>query len=350
MRQSIAELNQALATQPSVRAILHVQVEVCERRTTKGEGKPYYELGINDGSAPAMTMRIWSDHPAFTFCLGINSSADLKARAHPFVAVEGTFSKSNFGPESKDCVLRNLTAEEAAAALAGSPERAEKIEGLFNAMKEMVESFSDPLLKDLCVRLLATYGAQIKRAAAARGNHHARRGGLVEHTVMMMRGADALCAVYTHLDRSLLIAGALWHDIGKIVENQYEPDGFGMPFTVRSELYGHIAIGMQILGMLWRMMCEKQAEWVPGSREQFRIDCVAHMILSHHGEKAFGSPIEPAFPEAQVLHYLDQIDAKLEMMRGCYETAKPIGEMIFERTWPLPRNLVKVDKPMTNDQ
>ena len=160
----------------------------------------------------------------------------------------------------------------------------------------------------------------------------------------MMRVAVALCPLYPQLNLDLLLAGILFHDSGKLWENHLPEDGFTMGFDERGELMGHISIGLELVNSLWRKLQteEKARVWenlVPSS-EDCRLHLL-HLIASHHGDMQFGSPVYPKTPEAMTLHYIDNLDARLEMFAAGYLTAKPIAERIFDRVRPLPGNLVK---------
>src|SRR5204863_8073579 len=130
-------------------------------------------------------------------------------------------------------------------------------------------------------------------------NHHARRGGLVEHVAQMLRAATALSDAYPQLNRDLLAAGVLFHDAGKLWENGLPPDGFVMPFDERGELLGHIAIGIELVNALWRKLLGTAealgwSELQPIS-EDVRLHLL-HLIAAHHGELQFGSPVPPKTP------------------------------------------------------
>jgi 3'-5' exoribonuclease len=195
----------------------------------------------------------------------------------------------------------------------------------------------------LCELFIQKFGERFRRTAAARKNHHARRGGLVEHVAQMMRNAGAVCSVYPQLNEDLMIAGVLFHDCGKLWENAYADNSFTMPYTLSGEMLGHIPTGMELVNKLWRELLdapESQA-WLhlePPS-EMVRLHLL-HLIGSHHGEYAFGAPVLPKTPEAVALHHIDNIDAKLEMFRRGYETGTELGAGIFERVFPLAANLV----------
>ena len=106
---------------------------------------------------------------------------------------------------------------------------------------------------------------------------------------------------------------------------------------------GHISIGLELVNSFWRKVSADNGDsWrnlTPAS-EDVRLHLL-HLIGAHHGEKAFGSPVDPKTPEAMALHYIDNLDARLEMFAAGYTTAKPLAARIFDRVRPLPGNLVK---------
>ena len=122
-----------------------------------------------------------------------------------------------------------------------------------------MRAIADPRLRALGEAFLAEYGDRFKRTAGARSYHHARRGGLVEHTAQMMRAAIALVPLYPQLNLDLLIAGILFHDSGKLWENHLPEDGFTMGFDERGELMGHISIGIELVNSLWRKLQSSDA-------------------------------------------------------------------------------------------
>jgi len=160
----------------------------------------------------------------------------------------------------------------------------------------------------------------------------------------MMRVTIAIAPLYPDLNLDLLIAGVLFHDSGKLWENYLPDSGFTMGYDERGELIGHISIGLELVNSLWRKIQteENQRAWsnlVPAS-EDVRMHLL-HLIGAHHGEPQFGSPVSPKTPEAMVLNYIDNIDARMEMFTAGYLIAKPLAERIYDRVRPLPGNLVK---------
>jgi 3'-5' exoribonuclease len=315
-------------------AAVHGQVEALTKKETR-EGKPFWELTLADAEAK-LTLRAWSDAPAFALCEGLAVGTFLEATGE-FV------HNGSFGLDAKRWNGRELSADERDALLAGSPELREKQATDFAFLEQSVAAISDPRLQGLAQLFLAEYGPRFRRAAAARGNHHARRGGLVEHVAQMMRSALAIASAYPLLNRDLLAAGVLFHDSGKLWENSLPADGFVMPFDERGEMLGHITIGIELVNTLWRKLLATPeaasfAALQPAS-EDVRLHLL-HLLASHHGELQFGSPVVPKTPEAWALHYVDNLDAKMEMMTAAYATSRQLAPHIQERVWPLPGNLV----------
>jgi len=181
------------------------------------------------------------------------------------------------------------------------------VAGLSNGdVKRLLNSFLDD--PDIAVRY--------KFAPAAKSIHHAYRSGLLEHVLSLAGLAKAVAGHYKALDLNLLIAGVVLHDIGKIYELSFER-AFG--YTAEGQLLGHIAIAI-------RMLTDKFRE-LPDFPVALRT-LIEHMVLSHHGKYEFGSPRLPIFPEALVLHYLDDLDSKVECMRVLV-AKEPLAEGLF---------------------
>ncbi len=319
----------------SVSARVHVQVSAAEAKATR-EGKPYCELVLAD-ACDRMTLRVWSDHPEYKACDSLQAS--------DFIEVSGDFVQHHqFGLEANRWKTRRLTSEETSDLLAGPPELRAKQSVDWNYMLARVRALGDPRLRALCEAFIAEWGDRFKRTAGARSYHHARRGGLVEHTAQMMRLAEQIAPLYPQLNLDLLTAGILFHDSGKLWENHLPETGFTMGFDERGELMGHISIGLELVNSLWRKLqtspeSESWSKVTPAS-EDVRLHLL-HLIGAHHGEPQFGSPVSPKTPEAMALNYIDNLDARLEMFAAGYLVAKPIAERIFDRVRPLPGNLVK---------
>lgn len=333
---SIRELKQQAATEPGA-MVVHSQLESSLKKTTKA-GDPFYELKFAD-AGDVLILRVWSNSPMFPSC--------EQLQAKQFYEIAGEFGIGNDGKsiDARSWKARGLDEDETAQVLAGSDELRGKQDTDYQFIENAIGKIVDPRLKALCSRFLQTYGERMRRTAAARRNHHARRGGLVEHVAQMMRTAIQISEAYELLNRDLLVSGVLFHDVGKLWENAYAKNGFTMAYTEVSELIGHIPLGMEIVNKLWREiisdnnLADSWRDLEPHS-EKVRLHLL-HLIASHHGEIAFGSPVVPKTPEAQVLHYVDNIDAKMEMFEQRYVTSEKLAENIYKKEWPLEGNLVQ---------
>jgi 3'-5' exoribonuclease len=243
-----------------------------------------------------------------------------------------------------------LKPAEGEAFFAGGEERRAQIEGHWDFCLQRAQGMKDLRLRWICVRAFEKFPEKWKRAAAARKNHHARRGGLLDHTAQMLKVAKVLAPLYPEVDGDLLAAGVIFHDLGKLWENDTGEKGFGSVASRRGELIGHISLGIEVANSLWRegeaVEGKSWSEMKPASDEL--RDHLLHLIASHHGTKEFGSPVAPKTPEAFLLHHIDNMDARIEMLRLSYARGKEEGVGLLEAhrplegplPWPLNGNVV----------
>jgi 3'-5' exoribonuclease len=198
-------------------------------------------------------------------------------------------------------------------------------------LRGVVASVQEPHLHALLDAFLADERIvpRLMRAPAAKFIHHAYLGGLLEHVLSMCKLCRLVAGHYAGVDLDLLLAGAVLHDIGKIHELSYERS-FG--YTSEGQLLGHITIGL-------RMIEEKLAQ-MPEFPPRLRA-LLEHLVLSHHGALEFGSPKVPLFPEALLLHYLDDLDAKMECMRALVEHDRQVEGHWTSYSNPLERVVLK---------
>src|SRR6266516_820989 len=330
---TLSEIRRA-AQNGAVPARVHVQVESAAARLTR-EQQPYCELVLAD-ACDRMTLRVWSDHPAYKTCSALTTEN--------FIELSGDFCRhSQYGLEARKWTVRPLIEQEKSELLQGPADLRAKQNQDWHFILETTGKIGDPRLRTLCDAFLKEWGERFRRTAAARKYHHARRGGLVEHTAQMMRIASEIAPLYPQLNLDLLVAGILFHDSGKLWENQFSETGFVMDYDELGELVGHISIGLEVVNSLWRKLSTDNADmWKSYSppSEDVRLHLL-HLIGAHHGQKELGSPVEPKTPEAMTLHYIDNLDSKLEMFSAGYTTAQPLAPRIFDRVHPLPGTLVK---------
>jgi 3'-5' exoribonuclease len=317
-----------------LRAAAIVQVQSRALKQTK-DNKPYCELGFADTTGHCL-LKIWSNAPEFAAAEQLTEGSIL--------CVEAEWTRNAFGLNSRNLTWQPASDEAIASFFIGDPELREKQERDYGAIVDYCESIRDPRLRALCGNFLEQLGARFRRTAAARRNHHARRGGLVEHVAQMMRSTAVLVEVYPELNRDLLMAGVLFHDCGKLWENAYPEQGFSQIHSLHGEMLGHIPMGIELVNKLWRDVMETAeadgwSELLPPC-EEVRLHLL-HLVGSHHGQYEFGSPVLPRTPEAFALHYIDNLDAKLEMLRETYQTSQEIAPGVYDRVFPLPTSLVR---------
>src|SRR3954452_15544693 len=246
----LSEVRRA-AQSGSLPARVHVQVDNATPKFTR-EGKQYCELSLA-AACDRMTLRVWGDHPAYKACSALANG--------DFIEIHGEFQQhTQFGLEANKWTVRPLSDQERNELLRGPPELRTKQANDWSFIKETCAHIGDPRLRALCDSFLAEWGDRFRRTAAARSYHHARRGGLVEHTAQMMRLARAIAPLYPELNLDLLVAGIPFHDSGKLWENQLPENGFVMSYDELGELMGHISIGLELVNALWRRLSVEKAE------------------------------------------------------------------------------------------
>lgn len=207
-------------------------------------------------------------------------------------------------------------------------------------LRETAASIGNPHLKALVGRFLEDEEIlrRYQRAPAAKYIHHAYLGGLLEHVLSLCRLCRLAAQHYPALDLDLLLAGAILHDVGKIYELAFDRS-FG--YSSEGQLVGHIAIGLRLI--------EQKLRGLPDFPDRLRL-LVEHLVISHHGSLEFGSPKLPLFPEALVLHYLDDLDAKMDCMRSILEHDRQVEGHWTSYNTSLERVLLKKWKYLAEGQ
>jgi 3'-5' exoribonuclease len=189
------------------------------------------------------------------------------------------------------------------------PKTTKNIDELWLTLAGFVASFQNPHLKSLLQAFMSDpeIAAAYRNAPAAKTLHHAYIGGLLDHVVSLFRSCDLVSRNYPQVNRDLLLTGAFLHDIGKIHELAYNRS---FSSTTRGQLLGHMIIELEML--------QAKLAMVPDFPVELKT-LLEHLIISHHGQYEFGSPKLPMFPEALLLHYMDDLDSKMEAMRAQFE-------------------------------
>ncbi|MGA8761309.1 MAG: OB-fold nucleic acid binding domain-containing protein [Candidatus Sulfotelmatobacter sp.] len=189
------------------------------------------------------------------------------------------------------------------------PKTTKDVGKLWQDLTDLVAQFQNPYLKSLVQAFMSDpqIAAAYRNAPAAKTLHHAYIGGLLDHVVSLCSSCYLICQNYPQVNRDLLLTGVFLHDIGKIHELTYNRS---FSYTTRGQLLGHMVIELEML--------QAKIALVPGFPSELKT-LVEHLIISHHGQYEFGSPKLPMFPEALMLHYLDDLDSKMEAMRAHFE-------------------------------
>jgi 3'-5' exoribonuclease len=317
---TVTELKRSLGEGAgAVEALIHGQLAQARADETSTR-KPYYRLRLVDAS-DGLDVNAWSDTSAFASIQGeiVHEGA--------YVELQGVFSKTDRGLNTQGLTIRVLTAEEKAALLNGSPERCAELDQWEAELDAAIEAMSDPLLRTLATKVFAKMRARFKRAAAAFKVHHARRGGLLEHTASMVRLAKALGGCFPDANLDLIVFGIIVHDGGKIIECDVD-DGFAVQASLTGALVGHIALSTLIVSTTLLEITQADKTLLAGrSFDEVRAH-ILHVILAHHGSHEHGSPVEPQTLEALIVHSIDTLDARAEMMRAAFLAADPESQLI----------------------
>lgn len=282
-------------------------------RSETRAGKPFLILTIMDNSGE-LGGRLWESTESQEEICRPGSIVRMSGTAQPYKGVRQLKIDSVSRPDHE--VDRSLFLPSAPISTGVMLEELQKL------IKKVREPFLYKLL-DFFFNDPA-FIERFKKAPAAKNMHHAYYSGLLEHTLAVARLAESISPRYDSVDESLLMAGAILHDIGKTVELDFE--SYPFDYTNRGRLVGHLVLGAE--------MVQSATEQLPGFPEELSI-MVQHLILSHHGKYEFGSPALPMILEAFILNLIDDLDAKanyLERLSGECETEDQYQWSAFQRT------------------
>jgi len=295
---------------------------VSKARATTRDGKPYFRVQFRDSDVTATSM-VWSDTTWFEDCESNWAEGE-------FYKIRARYDESKYGPQLDIDRIRPVIDEDKADGFDPSLyflRSRFSSEEMFQELTEIAgEQIEEVPLRNLVLDILTQYENQVKTIAAASKNHHAFTGGFLEHVLSVTRTASYLADKYTAyyqkmqppLNKSLVVAGAILHDIGKLTELEYKPHASS--YTPAGLLIGHILLGRDLV----RAHATKIEDLNPETL--LRLE---HMIVSHQNLPEWGSPIAPHTPEALLVHYADDIDAKFHMMATMLENVLPSNEDEF---------------------
>ena len=282
---------------------------------TGSNGKQYLDLMLGDKTGE-ITGKKWDVSEA-------EQPALLEIKEKDIVKIKGVVTEWTGQLQLRVQRIRMAALEDEqimADYVKAAPENPEE---MYRFILSAAESFSDDDLKKLCVKALNDNREKLLYYPAASKNHHAQLGGLLYHTKRMLMTGEKVCQVYDTLNKDLVLCGVILHDMEKLTEILAEEDGIASGYSFEGQMLGHIIQGIKVV--------DKMAMELDVPREKAIM--VEHMILSHHYEPEYGSPKKPLFPEAELLHYLDIIDARLFDMQTALDATEPGG--FSDRIWTL---------------
>ena len=276
-----------------------------EELTTK-DGKPYFRVGFRDAGRE-VNFPLWNDTPWATACRE-------QWQVGMFFKLRAQYRETNYGPQLEIRKIRPIneddTAEGFDPAMCLPASRFDPKE-MFDSLVELVQqSIDERPLAEFVLALLEQYRERLLTIPAAKFNHHAHVGGYLEHVLSVSRTCAYLADKYAEmypdmqppLRKSLVVAGGILHDIGKIRELKETPTG--AEYTPAGSLIGHILQGRDIIR-------EMAAKHPLDDETLLRLE---HIIVSHQRLPEWGSPKPPMTPEALLVHFADDCDAKFQMM------------------------------------
>jgi 3'-5' exoribonuclease len=306
---------------------------VAKDKGTTRDQKPYYRLSFRDPNRTATAM-IWHDAGWFDDC-------DQTWKPGQFFKVRGRYIENKYGSQIELEQIRPVKDEDAAHGFDPSEffetSRRDPVQ-MFAELMEIAEEIEEQPLRELVTSILKPHEEQLLKWPAASKNHHAFSGGFLEHVLSVTRTAVWLTDKYRQeypaldppLSKDLMIAGAILHDIGKLRELSHTPPITN--YTPSGKLIGHILLG--------RDMVRDAARDVENLNPETLLR-LEHIIVSHQNLPEWGSPIAPHTPEALLIHYADDIDAKFQMMAAALSEQPGDDESFTSRNNPLRRTIFR---------
>ncbi|MEJ9211489.1 3'-5' exoribonuclease YhaM [Bacillus smithii] len=276
-------------------------------KSTAVNGKPYLNLILQDKSGE-IEAKLWD----------ATEQDEKQYRAETIVKVLGDIQNYRGRNQLRIRQIRPASENEGVKIqdfVMSAPMPSDEMEEIIT---QFIFELKNPNIQRITRYLLKKYSEPFYQYPAATKNHHEFVSGLAYHVVSMLKLAKAIADLYPSLNRDLLYAGVILHDLGKVIELS---GPVATTYTPEGNLLGHITIMINEIA--------KAAEELGIEGEEVFI--LQHIVLSHHGKPEWGSPKPPLIKEAEILHYIDNIDAKMNMLDRALEKTKPgeFSERIF---------------------
>lgn len=281
-------------------------------RKTNVKGAPYLDMMLCDKKGE-ISAKLW-DYSEITH--GAYEAGDL-------IKVRATVTQFNGADQLRVEKIRKVTLTDGVNISDFVPTAEYSGEMMLGTIMNVIASVEDEELKTLTYALVKDREKDILTWPAAFKLHHAIRGGLLYHTLSILKLAEGVVKLYPSVDKDLLYCGIIVHDLCKIDEFDLNPAGLVSAYSVKGELIGHLVMGA--------MKIEQKALELGISSEKAML--LEHMVISHHGQPDFGAAVRPMFLEAEILSQLDTLDATVYEITSAVSDVKQ-GEFTG-RMWAL---------------
>lgn len=282
-----------------------------EKKVT-AKGKDYLDLTLSDKDGE-ISAKYWD----------YNESVQGQFPAETLVKVRGTISQYNGADQFRVERIRKATDADDVNMADFVRSASYSGEYMYAQLSECVNGFSDADFKKLVSYMLEQNKEKLLYWPAAYRLHHALRGGLLMHTLSIVRLCEGVCKAYPFVNRDLLLSGAILHDIAKLSEFVVGDTGIASGYSVEGNLIGHLVMGARMVDEAAKALA------IPAEKSML----LQHMVLSHHGEPDFGAAVRPLFLEAELLSELDLMDARVYQI---HDATAPLQKGAFtNRMWAL---------------
>lgn len=285
-------------------------VKTCDKKTAKN-GSVFLDLHLADKSGE-INAKMW-DFREGAFLPEPNS----------IVKIRGVISEYNGTPQLRIDRIRAKWDNDNVDMSDIIPSADYSGEFMMQTIRNKVNAFSNDALKMLVNAVLDEYGSRMIDCPAAFRLHHAIRGGLLMHTLSIVKLCECVASIYPTVDRELLISGAILHDVCKTDEFVISSSGLVDGYTAEGTLVGHLVMGAMAIDRIAR----------ENNIDRDTAMLLEHMLISHHGEPEFGAATRPLFLEAEILSELDSLDANIYEIENCLADVAP--REFSNRQWAL---------------
>lgn len=286
-----------------------VILKKCEEKKTKTD-KVYLDIVIADKDGE-MTGKWWDFNAPGVF------------EPEMIVKIRGTVEQYNGKDQFRVSQMRPVNVSDDVDMSALVPSSDVSGDKLFSMIRQTVVDFEDEELKQIVLAIIDARKDKLVSHPAAFRLHHAMVGGLMLHTMSMVKLGDAICRIYQNVNRELLLSGAILHDVAKTWELETAPTGLVKGYSTEGELIGHLVKGAMYIADTAREL----------GFDGEKVTLLEHMVLSHHGVPEYGAAVRPMFLEAEILSTIDSLDATIfEINNACSKVG--VGEFT-DRQWAL---------------